>query len=183
MIVTDELTILRLVIERLNQANIAYMVSGSLAMNYYAQPRMTRDIDIVIEAKLNDAHRLYELFSGDFYIDEHRIQQAISQRGMFNIIHTETVIKIDLIVRKPGVYRETEFARRRLQKLGDMEAYLVAPEDLILSKLHWAKDSRSELQLNDVRNLLSATRQTLDMDYLNRWAGELSVSTMLNEIL
>ena len=66
----EHLNILKLVVERLEQANIAYMISGSIAMNYYAQPRMTRDIDIVVELILDDVERVTALFMQDFYIDE-----------------------------------------------------------------------------------------------------------------
>lgn len=43
-----ELDILRDVSQRLDSAGIAFMVTGSVALNYYAQPRMTRDIDVVM---------------------------------------------------------------------------------------------------------------------------------------
>jgi len=57
---------------------------------------------------------------------------------------------------KTDAYRQEEFARRRQITLGDFETWIVSRKDLILSKLFWAKDSKSEMQLNTVRNLLSA---------------------------
>jgi len=83
----EHLNVLELVAERLEQSNIQYMISGSIAMNYYAQPRMTRDIDIVVELVLDDVKGLTALFMPDFYIDEEMVLNAIQNQGFFNIIH------------------------------------------------------------------------------------------------
>ena len=99
---------------------------------------------------------------------------------MFNLIHNETIIKLDCIVLKSDQYRQEEFARRRLVTLRDFETWIVSREDLILSKLYWARDSKSELQLGDVRNLLTAD---CDMSYLYSRADELGVKELLTEVL
>ena len=99
---------------------------------------------------------------------------------MFNLIHNETVIKLDCIVLKSDKYRVEEFERRKLISLGSFQTWIVSLEDLILSKLRWAKDTRSELQLRDVRNLLGAKP---DMLYLESRARMLSVSQLLEEAL
>lgn len=156
------------------------MVSGSVAMNFYAQPRMTRDIDIVVELKAADAPRIQALFSKDFYVDEGDVLESIRGEGLFNIIHNETIVKVDFIVRKDSAYRLEEFGRRRPIRLEDVDVMVTSAEDLILSKLCWGKDSRSEMQLNDVRNLLSCV-DALDRGYLTRWAAELGVRDFLGE--
>ena len=61
--------------------------------------------------------------------------------------------------------------------LEDMDIYVVAPEDLILSKLYWARDSLSELQLGDVKNLLNGVEK-LDEDYLEEWARYLKIEEL-----
>ena len=162
---SQELEVLQLVTTRLAEAGIPYMVTGSIAMNYYAVPRMTRDIDIVVELSEEDVGETVRLFHGDFYVDHEMVQEAVKNRLMFNVIHNAYMIKVDLIVRKNSDYRKEEFSRRRIVKVDDHPFYIVAPEDLILSKLEWAKDSHSEIQLGDVRNLLAAVPQ-LDRDYL-----------------
>ncbi len=99
------------------------------------------------------------------------------------MIHTPTVIKVDCIVRKDSRYRRTEFARRRTITVEGRAVDLVAPEDLILSKLAWAKPSHSEIQLRDVRNLIACV-ETLDWSYIARWAvdPELDVRDLLAEV-
>ena len=91
---SEQLDVLKLVAERLHRADIAYMVSGSVALNYYAQPRLTRDIDIVVALSREDAERVINLFAEDFYIDADAVRHAIAQLGMFNIIHYDHIIEV-----------------------------------------------------------------------------------------
>lgn len=107
-----EIKILKLVITKLEELDIPYMLSGSVASSFYAQPRMTRDIDIVIELAAEQIPKITEEFSGDFYIDETDVNQAVQLQSMFNIIHYQAVVKIDFIVRKDSPYRQLEFERR-----------------------------------------------------------------------
>ena len=102
----EQLDVLKLVAERLQQVDIAYMISGSIALNYYAQPRLTRDIDIVVALRREDAERVINLFAEDCYIDADAVRNAIAQLGMFNIIHYDHVLKVDCIVRKDTPYRQ-----------------------------------------------------------------------------
>jgi len=178
--VTLELDVLRDAIARLERAGIDYMLTGSMALAHYEQPRMTRDIDLVVALSVGDAGRVAALFSPDYYLSDEAAERAIRERGMFNILHLEKSVKLDLIVRKGTPYRQEEFARRRRVMLPGFEAWVVTREDLILSKLVWAKDSASELQLRDVRALLATDP---DLAYLGRWAAELSVSAALAVML
>ncbi|MDD3880300.1 MAG: hypothetical protein PHP26_10010, partial [Syntrophomonas sp.] len=95
-----EIQILKLVITKLEELNIPYMLSGSLAGSFYAQPRMTRDIDIVIELAAEQIAKITEIFSGDFYIDEDDVNEAVRLQSMFNIIHYQAIVKIDFIIRQ-----------------------------------------------------------------------------------
>src|SRR6266568_8017400 len=95
-----ELDVLRNVSMRLESAGIAFMLTGSVAMNYYAQPRMTRDIDLVVALDEVQAETIVHLFEEDYYVDSQAVSRAIAQRSIFNLIHNETVIKVDCIVLK-----------------------------------------------------------------------------------
>jgi hypothetical protein len=155
--VTEELDVLTVVTERLESAGVPYMVTGSIAGNYYAVPRMTRDIDIVIEASSADAEGLIELFRDEFYVEIEAVRHAIAERTVFNVIHALSVV------------------------IDDHAIFIVAPEDLIISKLDWARDSRSEVQLRDVRNLLTAAGD-LDRQYLLRWVTRLGLEPLYREV-
>ena len=155
------------------------MLTGSVAMNYYAEPRMTRDIYIVVQLRVDSIGPLTQAFSPAYYVDAEAAKEALQREGMFNIIHYESVIKVDCIVRKSSEYRKLEFERRRKVDFGGFYSYIVSREDLILSKLAWAKESRSEMQLNDVVNLL---RTGYDEDYVREWSVEIGVEDLLKEV-
>jgi hypothetical protein len=178
---STELNIIRTIVKRLTNANIPYMFTGSIATNFYATPRMTRDIDVIVELKKTDVDRICNLFEKDFYVDKDMILNAVKRNGMFNMIHYESVFKVDFIVRKDDRYRLEEFKRRKRITFEDMDIYVVAPEDLVLSKLYWAKDSLSELQLGDVKNLLKGVKN-LDEDYLKQWARYLNVEELYRKV-
>lgn len=177
----EELAVLKEVTRRLNRAKIPYMVTGSIAANFYTVPRMTRDIDIVVELSERDIGQFIPLFEKDYYLEPETVQEAVKNKGIFNLIQNECVIKIDFVVRKNTPYRRREFSGRKKVSVEDQELYMVAAEDLILSKLVWAKDSRSEVQLTDVRNLVKSVKR-LNRRYLARWAKELSVESLYREV-
>jgi hypothetical protein len=179
--VSEELEVLKTVGRRLDTLGIPYMITGSMAVNYYAVPRMTRDIDVVVELAGDDAERFCEAFGDDFYVDRDAVRRAIEERGLFNVIHGESVVKVDVVVRKESEYRRREFARRRRIRVGDDELSLVTPEDLIISKLDWARQSRSEIQLGDVRNVLASVPD-LDQAYLAEWTGRLGLAALYDEV-
>jgi len=176
----NELDLLKLVAIRLNDAEIDYMISGSVALTFYGKPRMTRDIDIVIMIPLRAVDRFVELFEQDFYIDRDMAADAIRNQSMFNIIHLETVIKVDFIIRKNQEYRVLEFNNRKKMKLEDQEVWVVSLEDLIISKLYWAKDSFSEMQIKDIVSLIDLD---FDMDYVEKWCHHLGLDLILRRVL
>jgi hypothetical protein len=151
-----EIDVMRDVSARLEQACIAYMLTGSLAMNFYAQPRMTRAIDLVIEMDTTRSTNFLHAFTSDYYVSKEAVLNSIVHQSLFNLIHNESVIKVDCILRKSTEYRIFEFKRRRQVTIEDFTTWIVSKEDLIISKLDWAKDSLSELQLRDVKNLIQS---------------------------
>jgi len=179
--VSQELDILKTVTQRLERAAIPYMITGSIAANFYAIPRMTRDIDIVIEIEGKDASLLLTLFQDDFYIDSQAVRQALAERGMFNIIHNKHIVKVDFIIKKEDPYRVLEFKRRRPIQVEDARMSIVSLEDLILSKLFWAKDSHSEMQLSDVKKLLDVEHK-IDMPYLEKWVQSLGLDAVYQKV-
>lgn len=176
---TPELFALGDVCARLDRGGIAYMLTGSLAMSFYARPRMTRDIDLVIVLEADRTKELVHALGADYHVDPVAIAAAIRGARPWNIVHLPSVVKIDLIPRKDTFYRRAEFERRRRVELAGVALWIVSAEDLILSKLEWSRDSRSEQQRRDISLLLEAP---LDRAYLNQWAARLGVADLLDEI-
>ena len=176
----SEIDIIRDMSDKFENLAIPYMLTGSIAMNYYATPRMTRDIDVVVIIGKDDIQTLMSGFGSEYYISEEALKESIESESMFNLIHIESVIKIDCIVRKSAEYRKIEFDRRQKITLENFGTYIVSKEDLILSKLVWAKDTHSEMQLRDIANLLMTG---YDIKYVESWAKSLGVSSLLEEVL
>ena len=176
--IKNEIDVIRDFAGRFACARIAYMLTGSFAMNYYALPRMTRDIDVVVELDAQDVGRVVDLFHPDYYVARESVARAVAHQSVFNLIHQETVIKVDCIVRKSSEYRRAEFERRAQVTIGDFATWIVSKEDLIISKLDWAKETRSEQQLRDVRNLLATG---YDAEYMERWTQQLGLDVLWKE--
>ena len=176
----DELDVLRIVGDRLATLRLPYMLTGSFALAHYATPRMTRDIDIVVELDEAAVMGLVAAFEADFYVDPVVALSAVRQVRLFNLLHLPSGIKVDVIIRKPDDYRRLEFSRRQQVLIGDFPIWVVSREDLILSKLVWSRDSGSELQRQDIRALLDS--RELDRDYLRGWAAVLGVERTLREL-
>src|SRR5258708_19053496 len=176
----NELDILSDVTKRFDKARIQYMLTGSFALNYYAEPRMTRDIDIVVALTPEDADSVVALFEDDYYVPRNAVVRAITNQTLFNIIHSESIFKVDCIVRKNTEYGRLEFERRQQVAVDDIKIWIVSKEDLIVSKLYWARDSHSEFQLRDVKNLL---KSGYDATYLQTWTEKLGLEDLLRECL
>ena len=180
---SDELKVLKIVVERLNKEQINYMLTGSMAYNFYTKPRMTRDIDIILQLKESDIQNFYTLFKDDFHIHPDSVREAVKDERIFNIIHNELIVKVDCIIYKhKNVYRSLEFQRKKNVDFDGINTWIVSQEDLIISKLWWAKDdSDSEYQLRDVRSLLQM-KDELDLDYLEHWIKELKLEAIYHKV-
>ena len=176
----EQLEFLKEIVSRLGSAKIRYMITGSTALSIYAVPRMTRDLDIVAELELKDIDRFVELFEKDCYIDRGSVLEAVTSRRMFNVIHNEWIVKADFIVRKDAPYHREAFERRRECDIGEMSLFVIAPEDLVLSKLLWIRESESEQQRRDIRNLIDSV-EDIDWPYMEKWAEELGIKGLLEK--
>lgn len=165
--------------ERFDRLSIDYMLTGSMALVYYAIPRTTADIDVVLEIKMTDVEKFIKEFEPDYYVPHGRIRDAISRNRMFNILNQNTIIKVDCVMRKNDEFQLTAFSRRKkVNYAGYFDVWIISKEDLILSKLNWAKNTKSEMQIRDVGNLI---RNAYDESYVEEWAKKLVVEDLLKE--
>lgn len=170
------------IVEALDAAGIKHMVTGSFASTFHGEPRMTRDIDVVIDPDTTTIAVFVEQFdTNTFYIDD--AVAATARRDMFNVIDVTTGWKVDLIIRKDRAFSEEEFRRRVPTTIGGVATYVASAEDTILSKLEWSARSGSERQLRDVVSVIQVQRATLDFDYLDKWARKLGIADQLEVAL
>lgn len=179
----DQIRVLALVAQRLEALQVPYVVSGSIALEVHGFPRATADIDVVLELELSQVGRLVAAFGADFSCDEDEVREAIRFRKMFNLIHLETLVKVDGILRKPTAFQQEMFARRQRRRVPGttQDVWMITAEDLVIAKLSWASDSHSELQLRDVRGILDLV-PNLDTEYLEHWTRELGLQGLLEEV-
>lgn len=168
----------REVTERLDHLEIPYMVTGSFAMGVYATARTTLDIDIVVEITRADIARLMDAFQKDFYVQDSSILRAIEHHSMFNMISNTTSLKVDCILRKDTPSEKAKFSRRSRGTIRDHEFWAISRDDLILSKLAWARESLSERQFEDIERLLE---KNADFENIAREVEEQGLDTVWAE--
>lgn len=171
-----------LVVNNLQESNIQYMLTGALAINYYGIPRMTHDIDIIIQITSKDIKKIQILFENEFFVSEESIRSALKEDSMFNIIHKDTGYKVDFWILKKDEYDRTAFARRKECQYQQKQIYIAAPEDMIIIKLECYKMSDIDKHYFDVVNLYNIQRGNLDEKYIIYWCQKKSLWDLWKKI-
>jgi hypothetical protein len=176
--------LLRLTIEGLDRLQIPYAIVGSFASGVWGQPRMTLDIDIVIRLGAERTDDFCSLFSGDqFYRSRQAIDEAVSLRRPFNVIHTDSGIKVDFMVVDNTGWNRSQLTRRvKLELLPDVTGYVASPEDVILGKLVYFHEGHSEKHVLDILGIIKNNSSQLDRAYIEQQARELGVTDLWHEI-
>lgn len=173
--------LLRTVVAALDSAGVPHMVTGSFASTLHGEPRATRDLDLVIDPRLETIKLFVSAFPADrFYVSD--ADEAVRTRGMFNIVDTDTGWKIDLIVRKSRPYSAVEFDRRQPVRIAGVDTFVTTAEDAILSKLEWQTMTPSDTQRRDVVQMMIVNEESLDRSYMQQWAENLGVEALLGEL-
>jgi hypothetical protein len=174
----DEKELLRFVTERLERAGVPYYVTGSFATVFFGEPRSTNDIDIVVVLSPGQVQPLLRQFpEDDFYFSAEGALDAIRHGSMFNLIHHDSGMKIDLIISKDSAYQSNVLARARaLSPFEGYSATFITPEDLILNKLLFFREGGSEKHLRDIAGVLRISGKELDLPYIERWVGDLALT-------
>lgn len=170
-------------INKLNELSIPYMLSGSVSSSLHGHPRATEDVDIVIAPAEEQLMNFVESLGPDYYVSFEAVRDAFAQSSMFNVIDNKYGWKADFIIRKERPFSLREFERKSLSKVKDMDVWITSPEDTILCKLEWAKDSRSEQQFRDALGVAVVQWENLDRNYLHKWAKELQVENSFQQLL
>ena len=183
----DEAIIERLA-DVLDSLDVRYAIGGSLASGLYGTVRFTRDADISIAPFSIVADRLYELLKDEFYVSRVAMGEALRSHRSFNLIHFETSFKIDLFVQGPGEFEQqmlTRSKRLKLTETSQRDLSVVSPEDIVLLKLRWFRETggTSEHQWADVLGVLRVQGEALDREYLATWAKKLGLEELLGRAM
>ena len=170
----------------LNELKIPHAVTGGFAVVIWGKPRYTADIDIVIEFADKNIRPLAKkllAIDKDVYADEDMMREALEYHGEFNFIHPDTGLKVDFFVQDNKPYNKLKIKRAILRKINGQHIPFVSPEDLILSKLMWSKESMSQKQTEDMKSVIRNPKIKLDLKYLNGWAVKQGTIEILNDLL
>ena len=158
------------------------MLTGSMASAYHGAGRATMDIDLVIDPTRDQLDALVgSVVAAGLYVSPSAAYEAFQHRSMFNVVDTSSGWKVDLILRKPRPFSQEEFERRVPVEYQGRRLSVATVEDVILTKLEWAKLGGSARQIEDVAALLRVHADLLDRGYLDRWIAELDLGGQLRQ--
>jgi hypothetical protein len=162
---------------------IAYQVVGSIASSVVGVGRTTLDIDMVANVQIEHIDSLVSKLKGIYYVDAELIAEAIDRRASFNIIHLDTMLKIDVFVLGSREYDRVSLGRSRQRVLEHLAFWVSSPEDVVLAKLEWfeAGERSSQRQWADVLGVLRVQAQQLDLVYMRHWASVIGVLPLLEQ--
>ncbi|MBI4065102.1 hypothetical protein HY409_01915 [Candidatus Gottesmanbacteria bacterium] len=175
--------LLVMVATALNMHRVPYLLSGSFASSYYGYPRATHDIDFVVEVDRKQLNHLALALKklGEGFVLTAKQLEHVSSPQMVNSYHAETGTKVDFWI-TGGEDFSVKYTRRRFMTVGKTRISMIAPEDLILTKLTWCKDIRSERHLGDCVSIWLVQKRKLDIAYLKKSAKELGVVDLFLQV-
>jgi hypothetical protein len=178
--------LLKIFIEPIDDLKIPYIVTGAVASIIYGEPRLTHDIDLVLELKKKDVERLLSKFPSDlFYTPPPEVittEITRSKRGHFNIIHHETGFRADIYLVGNDSFQKWAIDNYKSMTIGN-KSYRIAPaEYVIILKLEYYREGQSDKHLRDIRAILKISPEEIDRGLLERFIKDHSLELEWNKI-
>ena len=185
---TEQLTVALAVTDALEALGVRYVIGGSLASALHGVMRATMDVDVVADLHREHVEPLAQALGDGFYADVEAMRDAVRRHSSFNLIHLETMFKVDVFVTRPRAFDRSQLARRQLHLLSEepaRHAYVASAEDIVLAKLEWYRmgGEVSDRQWRDVVGVIKVQGERLDCGYLKRMADPLGVADLLERVL
>lgn len=185
---SEAIDVTLLVTDVLDELNIPYVIGGSMASIIHGMLRTTMDVDIVADMQSAHVQPFAAALQDAFYADEQMIRQAVQQRSSFNLIHLQTMFKVDVFLTKTRAFDRQQLTRRMAAPVSDDESkqiWVLSPEDVVLAKLDWFRmgGEASERQWRDILGVLKTQQGRLDIAYLRQWARALDLTELMERAL
>ncbi len=164
------------IVRAIEVASVPYMLTGSFASAYYGTPRSTQDIDFVIDPTEEQLRGFVGLLDQTkYYVELETTLESRNARLMFNLLDLATGWTADFIFRKSRPFSDEEFRRRSRVQLHGLSLYIATLEDIVISKLEWAKIGQSQRQIADAAAMLRARWSALDKNHVEHWVEKLGL--------
>lgn len=163
------------ILARLNQAAVDYMLTGSMASNFWGIPRTTHDLDFVVVIEPGKVEQFVSLFREGMFIQEESVRSASQPPFQFNVLDELSALKADFWMLREDEFERTAFGRRVGVELFGVSAWVATPEDVLLHKLYWHSLTPSQRQLLDAAGVYAVQADALDRAYIDHWVGKLKV--------
>jgi hypothetical protein len=184
----EQIAVTTIVADALEALGVLYAIGGSFASALHGVMRATMDADIVADMRQEHIAPFVQALGEAFYADAEMMREAIGQHKSFNLIHLDTMFKVDVFVARPRDFDRAQLARRQLHLLAEdpeRRAYVASAEDTVLAKLewYWLGGQASDRQWRDVLGVLKVQGQRLDLAYMRHMATGLGVQDLLQRAL
>ena len=172
-------------VSALERLQIPYLITGSVAAMAYGEPRLTNDIDVVIDINEGHVSGLLAQFPADeYYLSDEAIREALVRKSQFNIIHPASGLKIDVMIQQGTPFERSRFKRARLVHFTDEHGgRFAAPEDVILKKMEYYREGGSEKHLRDIAGIMKISAGMIDESYIGQWADQLGLREIWDAML
>ena len=187
-ILSEPTAVTLLVTGILERLGVRYAIGGSLASSLHGVFRASVDADLVADLRQEHVEPFARALGDAFYRDETAMRRAIDRRRSFNVIHLDTMFKVDVFIPKERAFDRSQLERRAAHVISndpERSAFVASAEDTVLAKLDWyrAGGGVSEQQWRDVFGILQVQSEMLDRDYLRSMAASLQVGDLLQQAL
>lgn len=176
------------VVDVFEEIGVEYYLAGSVISSLFGIARATADVDVVAQLRFEHVQTFVSRLVDAYYVDEDAVADAIRRASMFNVIHLETMLKVDVYIASTSFDRSALSRRQRDSLVVDdlaREFAVASAEDVVLHKLRWFRDGGevSDRQWGDILGVLRVQGDRLDLDHLRRWASVLGVADLLERAL
>ncbi len=174
-------------IEAFERLGITYYIGGSVSSSLHGLARRTQDVDVIADIGSHQVRSLVQALQSDYYVDEQAWQDAVRRGLPYNVIHLNTMLKVDLIPLKRRAFtrEEARRAQTHILEAGTRSVRVASAEDAVLTKLEWFEmgGRSSARQWNDILGIIKQQGAALDVPYLAQWADVLGVRDLLERAL